>query len=105
MQKGSCPRSGIADPLSIPRSMLWRLNRRSGRHCTSTTRLLYGIPDPDLIVRVADHDQVHVDKARENSHEFETTAEAGKLMHRFTEQQLEEAMDDEMMKPPDSYVD
>jgi len=26
-------------------------------------------------------------------------------MHRFTEQQLEKLMDDEMMKEPDSYVD
>jgi len=48
--------------------------------------------------------QVHIDKARENSHNFETTTEAGKLMHRFTEKELEKVMDDEMMKPPDSYI-
>lgn len=47
--------------------------------------------------------QVHVDKVRENSHNFETSHQAGKLMHRFTEQQLEKLMDDEIMKEPDSY--
>lgn len=47
--------------------------------------------------------QVHVDKVRENSQNFETTHQAGKLMHRFTEQQLEKLMDDEIMKEPDSY--
>ena len=50
-----------------------------------------------------DH-QVHIDKAWENSHNFETTDKAAKLMHRFTEQQLEKVMDEEMMKEPDSYV-
>jgi hypothetical protein len=48
---------------------------------------------------------VHVDKAKESSYNFETTAEAGKLMHRFTEKELEKVMDDEMMQVPDSYVD
>ena len=47
--------------------------------------------------------QVHVDKVRENSQNFETTHKSGKLMHRFTEQQLEKLMDDEIMKEPDSY--
>jgi len=47
--------------------------------------------------------QVHVDKVRENSQHFETTHQSAKLMHRFTEQQLEKLMDDEIMKEPDSY--
>lgn len=47
--------------------------------------------------------QVHVDKVRENSQHFETTHQAGKLMHRFNEQQLEKLMDEEIMKKPDSY--
>lgn len=47
--------------------------------------------------------QVHVDKVRENSQHFETSHQAGKLMHRFTENQLEKLMDDEIMKEPDSY--
>lgn len=47
--------------------------------------------------------QVHVDKVRENSQHFETSHQAGKLMHRFNEQQLEKLMDEEIMKKPDSY--
>lgn len=46
---------------------------------------------------------MHVDKVRENSQHFETTHQAGKLMHRFNEQQLEKLMDEEIMKKPDSY--
>jgi len=46
---------------------------------------------------------VHVDKVRESSQHFETTHQSGKLMHRFTEKQLEKLMDDEIMKEPDSY--
>lgn len=45
--------------------------------------------------------QVHVDKVEENDGSFETSAKAGKLMHRFSEAELENLMDDEMMKPPD----
>ncbi|QIX01648.1 hypothetical protein AMS68_007165 [Peltaster fructicola] len=44
---------------------------------------------------------VHVDKVKENQLTFETSIAAGKLMHRFTETQLEKLMDDEMMKPAD----
>lgn len=53
-------------------------------------------PDTNMV-------QVHVDKVRENSQHFETSHHAGKLMHRFTEKQLEKLMDDEIMKEPDSY--
>ena len=58
--------------------------------------LYYSLSNTDL-------KQVHVDKVRENSQHFETTHQAGKLMHRFTEKQLEKLMDDEIMKEPDSY--
>ncbi|OQO12216.1 hypothetical protein B0A48_02857 [Cryoendolithus antarcticus] len=46
---------------------------------------------------------LHIDKVRESSHAFETTTAAGKLMHRFTEDQLEAVMDQELIKEPDSY--
>ena len=37
--------------------------------------------------------EVHVDATEENNHSFETTKAAQKLMHRFSEQQVESAMD------------
>ena len=40
--------------------------------------------------------KVHVDATEENNHSFETTNAARKLMHRFTEQQVESAMDETM---------
>lgn len=57
---------------------------------------------PNVFMADKEH-QVHVDKVRENSQHFETTHQAGKLMHRFNEQQLEKLMDEEIMKKPDSY--
>ena len=38
--------------------------------------------------------KVHVDTTQENNQSFETTNAARKLMHRFTEQQVESAMDE-----------
>lgn len=38
--------------------------------------------------------QLHVDKAEEGDMKFATQASARKLMHRFTEQQLESAIDE-----------
>jgi hypothetical protein len=36
---------------------------------------------------------VHFDSTEENNRSFKTTAAARKLMHRFTEQEVESAMD------------
>ena len=40
--------------------------------------------------------QVHVDATEENNPNFQTTNSARKLMHRFSEQQVESTMDEAM---------
>lgn len=40
--------------------------------------------------------QVHFDKTEENNHNFESSAGARKLMHRFTQDEVEKAMEDTM---------
>ena len=45
--------------------------------------------------------KVHVDKVKEGDLTFQSSLLAGKLMHRFTEAEVEKLMDEEMMKPPD----
>ena len=69
----------------------------------SSTRLWYAFGKYNPTGDQTDLTQVHVDKVRENSQNFETSHAAAKLMHRFTEKQLEKLMDDEIMKEPDSY--
>ena len=41
--------------------------------------------------------QVHINATEENNHSFETTTAAQKLMHRFSEQDLESGMDKAIM--------
>ncbi len=43
---------------------------------------------------MSDASQVHIDATKENEQTFQTTRNARKLMHRFTEQELESAMDE-----------
>lgn len=50
---------------------------------------------------MTDRTQVHVDKVKENEMGFETSLQAGKLMHRFSEADFENLMDKEIMLPPD----
>ena len=48
---------------------------------------------PELI-SFANALEVHVDTTEENNSAFETTKAARKLMHRFSEQQIESVMDE-----------
>lgn len=61
----------------------------------SSILLSYVFPDSRWF-RLTDLLEVHVDATEENNHNFQTTNEAKKLMHRFSEQQVESTMDEAM---------